>query len=172
VTTSATPMSAPSVYYPHPPTNTPAVRSITDGNDDVTDNMREMSLAERITKGFACSNIGPNPHDEQERTLQSLVPAQRDSLDSLSAHQPLSQTVRQELSPPVQALHREPTFEHSTWAVVAEEDVTLALKRMAQSARDEHQKDPSKSVEHFYSERLAKLIGTAELEFDASYLKK
>lgn len=64
-----------------------------------------------------------------------------------------------------------PTFEHSTWAVIAEEDVKLALKRMAQSARDEHQKDPSKSVEDYYSERLARLIGTAEVEFDARYLR-
>ena len=63
-----------------------------------------------------------------------------------------------------------PTFEHTTWGPVAEEDTERALKRMAMLARDEHQKDPRHTVEEYYSMRLAKLIEEAEISFDATHL--
>jgi hypothetical protein len=63
-----------------------------------------------------------------------------------------------------------PTFEHTTWGSVAEEDTERALKRMAMLARDEHQKDPRHTVEEYYSMRLAKLIEEAEVSFDATHL--
>lgn len=61
-------------------------------------------------------------------------------------------------------------LEYTTWGPVAEEDTERALKRMAMLARDEHQKDPSFSVEGYYSMRLAKLIEEAEISFDATHL--
>lgn len=61
-------------------------------------------------------------------------------------------------------------LEYTTWGPVAEEDTERALKRMAMLARDEHQKDPSFSVEEYYSMRLAKLIEEAEISFDATHL--
>jgi len=63
-----------------------------------------------------------------------------------------------------------PTYEHTTWGPVAEEDTERALKRMAMLARDEHQKDPRRTVEEYYSMRLAKLIEEAEVSFDATHL--
>ena len=62
--------------------------------------------------------------------------------------------------------------EHSTWATVVEEDVKIALSRCAVLARDEHQKDDSKSVQQYYSERLASLLKEAEVEFDPQYMLK
>ena len=61
-------------------------------------------------------------------------------------------------------------LEYNTWGPVAEEDTERALKRMAMLARDEHQKDPSLTVEEYYSMRLAKLIEEAEISFDATHL--
>ena len=61
-------------------------------------------------------------------------------------------------------------LEYTTWGSVAEEDTERALKRMAMLARDEHQKDPSFTVEEYYSMRLAKLIEEAEISFDATHL--
>jgi hypothetical protein len=61
-------------------------------------------------------------------------------------------------------------LEYTTWGPVAEEDTERALKRMAMLARDEHQKDPSFTVEEYYSMRLAKLIEEAEISFDATHL--
>jgi len=60
--------------------------------------------------------------------------------------------------------------EYTTWGPVAEEDTERALKRMAMLARDEHQLDPSLTVEEYYSMRLAKLIEEAEISFDATHL--
>lgn len=48
--------------------------------------------------------------------------------------------------------------------------MAIGLKRLAMLAKDEHKKDSSKSVEQYYSERLAELIKDAELEFDGSAL--
>ncbi|GAB7323159.1 hypothetical protein MBLNU13_g05657t1 [Cladosporium sp. NU13] len=61
-------------------------------------------------------------------------------------------------------------LEYTTWGPVAEEDTERALKRMAMLARDEHQKDPSFTVEEYYSMRLAKLIEEAEISFDVTHL--
>ena len=61
-------------------------------------------------------------------------------------------------------------LENTTWGPVAEEDTSRALKRMAMLARDEHQKDPTFTVEEYYSMRLAKLIEEAEISFDATHL--
>jgi hypothetical protein len=69
-----------------------------------------------------------------------------------------------EVSPP-------PTFEYNTWGPVVEEDTERALKRMAMLARDEHVKDPRRSVQEHYSRRLAKLIEEAEIVFDAKCLR-
>jgi hypothetical protein len=62
------------------------------------------------------------------------------------------------------------TFEYSAWSSVAEEDTQRALKRMAMLAHDEYVKDPRRSVQEYYSMRLAKLIEEAEVAFDAAHL--
>ncbi|KAK4889958.1 hypothetical protein LTR27_011288 [Elasticomyces elasticus] len=61
--------------------------------------------------------------------------------------------------------------EHSNWADFADQDVMVGLKRMMMLARDVNKIDPSKTVEHIYSERLAKLITEAEIKFDKSFLE-
>jgi len=63
------------------------------------------------------------------------------------------------------------TFEESTWSAVAEEDTQRALKRMAMLAHDEYVKDPRRSIQEYYSERLARLIEEAEVAFDAAHLQ-
>ena len=63
------------------------------------------------------------------------------------------------------------TFEYSAWSSVAEEDTQRALKRMAMLAHDEFVKDPRRSVQEYYSVRLAKLIEEAEIAFDAACLQ-
>jgi hypothetical protein len=63
------------------------------------------------------------------------------------------------------------TFEYSAWSSVAEEDTQRALKRMAMLAHDEFVKDPRRSVQEYYSVRLAKLIEEAEVAFDAAHLQ-
>lgn len=76
-----------------------------------------------------------------------------------------------DLNPPHLRTASSQTFEFTTWGPVAEEDTSRALKRMAMLARDEHTKDPRRSVEEYYSERLARLIEEAEVEFDATHLR-
>lgn len=61
--------------------------------------------------------------------------------------------------------------EASKWDGVAEEDLVQALQRLAVVAEDDHKEDPSKSVEHYYSVRLAEIIGGGTIKFDAAYLK-
>lgn len=56
--------------------------------------------------------------------------------------------------------------------MVAEEDTMRALARVAMLARDEHAKDPRRSVEEYYSARLAALIARAEVGFDGGFLGK
>jgi len=63
------------------------------------------------------------------------------------------------------------TFEYSAWSSVAEEDTQRALKRMAMLAHDEYVMDPRRSVQEYYSMRLAKLIEEAEIAFDAAHLQ-
>ncbi|KAK5114467.1 hypothetical protein LTR62_002402 [Meristemomyces frigidus] len=61
--------------------------------------------------------------------------------------------------------------EHSTWATVAEEDTMVGLKRLTMLAKDEHKLNPKKTVDQYFSERLAKLIKDAELKFDVGTLQ-
>ncbi|CAK4031757.1 Hypothetical predicted protein [Lecanosticta acicola] len=60
--------------------------------------------------------------------------------------------------------------EHSNWAEHAEEDVKKALSRLLNLAVDEHKAGPGKSVQEYYSERLAKLLREGLIAFDCSYL--
>lgn len=60
--------------------------------------------------------------------------------------------------------------EQSTWAQDAEDDVSKALMRLAMLARDEHKKEPGRTVKQLYSERLARLIKEAEIGFDETYV--
>lgn len=60
--------------------------------------------------------------------------------------------------------------EHSTWAALAEEDVSNALKRLTTLAKDEHKWCPVKSAEEVYSARLTKLIKEGELKYKFSDL--
>lgn len=55
---------------------------------------------------------------------------------------------------------------------MAEEDVENALKRLAMAAKDEHERDPSKTVKQYYSEALAKIIKDGEIEFDVSCMEE
>lgn len=73
--------------------------------------------------------------------------------------------------PPSTASTAAGTFEYSAWSSVAEEDTQRALKRMAMLAHDEFVKDPRRSVQEYYSVRLAKLIEEAEIAFDAACLQ-
>lgn len=179
--TSPSQFSAPSIDYPRPPANTPAAHSVIENHEstesvtDLTNRLQAMTAPSKTesteTEGKTPSRIRVNSSMDLSKALFKSPPKQR----KISRDELLSKYASAGPTPPTrlnQVATAPPTFEHSMWAVVAEEDVALALKRMAQSARDEHQKDPSKSVEQYYSERLARLIGVAEVEFDASYLRK
>jgi hypothetical protein len=61
--------------------------------------------------------------------------------------------------------------EASKWDGVSEEDLIHGLQRLTVVAEDDHKEDPSKSVEHYYSVRLAKIIAGGAIKFDAAYLK-
>ncbi|EMC95743.1 hypothetical protein BAUCODRAFT_148622 [Baudoinia panamericana UAMH 10762] len=61
--------------------------------------------------------------------------------------------------------------EHSTWADLAEEDVSKGLQRLFRVARDEHSLGSSKTIEEYYSQRLGKLLKGAEIRFDPKYLQ-
>ncbi len=62
-------------------------------------------------------------------------------------------------------------LEYSNWGDEAEETVRGALAVLAQLARDENKADPSKSVEEFFSQRLAKLVREGEVQFDVALLQ-
>lgn len=65
----------------------------------------------------------------------------------------------------------EGVLEFSNWGDEAEEVVRGGLAKLAQLARDENLANPEKSVNEYYSERLAKLIHDAEVEFDVKFIK-
>lgn len=50
--------------------------------------------------------------------------------------------------------------------------MTRGLQRLVVLAEDEHKEDPTNSVEHYYSLRLAKIISAGIVKFDAGYLKQ
>ncbi|EME81116.1 uncharacterized protein MYCFIDRAFT_77044 [Pseudocercospora fijiensis CIRAD86] len=62
-------------------------------------------------------------------------------------------------------------MEANNWAENAEEDLLNALHRIATAANDEHKADPSKSVEEYYSVRVAKVLKEGPIKFDTEYLK-
>ncbi|KXT02103.1 hypothetical protein AC578_6660 [Pseudocercospora eumusae] len=62
-------------------------------------------------------------------------------------------------------------MEANNWAENAEEDLLNGLKRIVTAAEDEHKADPSKSVQHYYSVRVAKVLEEAPVKFDKKYLK-
>ncbi|KXL49277.1 hypothetical protein M433DRAFT_472025 [Acidomyces richmondensis BFW] len=59
-------------------------------------------------------------------------------------------------------------LEYSAWETPAEEEVTKGLQRLTMLARDLHLRDPSRSVEEHYSERLSVVLRRAEIQFDCS----
>ncbi|KAF7185458.1 hypothetical protein HII31_13207 [Pseudocercospora fuligena] len=62
-------------------------------------------------------------------------------------------------------------MEANNWVENAEEDLLNGLKRMATAAEDEHKADPSKSVQEYYSLRVAKVLKEGPIKFDGKYLK-
>lgn len=62
---------------------------------------------------------------------------------------------------------RDGVLEETMWAVDAEEMASYGLKRLVQLAKDENTRDPSKSVEQYFSEHLSKVIKEAEVKFNA-----
>ncbi|KAM3414203.1 hypothetical protein BST61_g10861 [Cercospora zeina] len=63
-------------------------------------------------------------------------------------------------------------LEYSNWGDEAEQAVRAGLAKLAQLARDENLANPEKSANEYYSERLAKLVNEAEVEFDIKFLKR
>lgn len=61
--------------------------------------------------------------------------------------------------------------ESTLWESEAKLTAAHGLQRLVQLAKDQHVVDPSKSVQAYYSEHLAKLIKEAEVAFDALKLK-
>lgn len=59
-------------------------------------------------------------------------------------------------------------LEYSAWENPAEEEVTKGLQRLTMLALDLHLRDPSRSVEEHYSERLSAVLRRAEIRFDCS----
>lgn len=78
---------------------------------------------------------------------------------------------QQQQQRPEEASKREGVKEISVWDGDALESAANGLKRLVQLAVDQNERDPSKSIEQYFSEHLAQAIKEAELEFDASLLK-
>lgn len=66
---------------------------------------------------------------------------------------------------------REQYPEQSIWLEVAEERLVDGLGRLVQYAKDMNTRDPTKTVGHYYSERLAKMLKEGAVEFDLNYMK-
>ncbi|EME42419.1 hypothetical protein DOTSEDRAFT_45957 [Dothistroma septosporum NZE10] len=74
--------------------------------------------------------------------------------------------------PPVtEAEERGGVPENTVWPEVVDEKIVDGMKRLAQYANDMHALDPSKSVEQYYGERLAKLLREGEVKFNMEFLK-
>lgn len=60
--------------------------------------------------------------------------------------------------------------EANIWAEHAEDALIQGIQRLTTLAEDEHKLDPSNTVKHYFSTRLAKLIKASKVEFDKKYL--
>lgn len=67
--------------------------------------------------------------------------------------------------------HIDHVHEGSTWVHVAMEDISRGLERLAMAANDLHMIDESKSVDQFYSEKLAMVLKAGKIQFDPRYLE-
>lgn len=68
-------------------------------------------------------------------------------------------------TPPNEHVH-----EHSDWADLATEDLSRALSRTAQYARDMMKQETGRTAEDYYSEKVADAIKKGEFKFDPKYL--
>ena len=57
------------------------------------------------------------------------------------------------------------------WGEVAREDLTQALERAKQYAKDKNRLDDTKTVEEHFSEFVAEAINGYDVKFDAKYLE-
>ncbi|KAK4545131.1 hypothetical protein LTR36_003682 [Oleoguttula mirabilis] len=181
--TEGTVESTPSLNYPGAPLNSPETQSLAGDHHDVNLgnitaklHLIPSSLAtppasdaasERFHAGKAHSGISV-----RDFGLAQPKPRRSSALTS-----GVSRADRERNSTPTPSKGHSyvtpgsPEFgEHSIWEGIAEEDVEKALQRLTRLAQDEHKKDRGKSIEQYYSERLAKLIKGAEIKFDYSVL--
>lgn len=193
--TTITEASTQSLNYPGPPLNTPAIASLAgDATSPVAADLE--TLTQRLSIARTPPSTPPFDNGARNDSSSTLTDfnegkyAAGESTPSTPRALALPKlkvtsnhyaerfgavttpgSLRQVNSTASTAANEPPTFEYSAWAVVAEEDTMRALQRMAMLARDEHAHDQSRTVQQHYSARLAKLIGEAEIQFDAEQLK-
>lgn len=186
-------LSTPSVAYPNPPLNTPASPSI--AGDDLAlttrlsqDDLEGLTSRLRFTATTPPTSApsssahqpgsskqgapSPPPNTTHSPKTDPSPHQTATSPTSIHSHSRTSSTTPTPTATPHLESTEPQVFEYSAWAVVAEEDTMRALARVAMLARDEHAKDPRRSVEEYYSARLAGLIARAEVGFDGGFLVK
>lgn len=88
------------------------------------------------------------------------------STETVGARDRSATPTNDENTPPNEHVH-----EHSDWEELASEDLNLALRRAQQYAEDMVKKNPGKTLEEFYSEKVAEAINKGGLKFDKTLLK-
>ena len=176
--------STASYAYPDPPVNSPDTQTVVGDSGDVG-GLDTDSIAERLRNMPALTPPASEKDGEGKAKLRAPLrenmPLSR-QLFKLPAKKKNTRLMRRRLidrtysTPSPTKMAEVETIveeypEHSMLGPVAEEDVELGLRRLAMLAKDEHQQDGSKSVEEYYSVRLAKLIKKAEVAFDAKHLQ-
>ncbi|KAK5124467.1 hypothetical protein LTR85_001684 [Meristemomyces frigidus] len=183
--TEVTAESTASLYYPDAPANSPDTRSLADDHQpdwdtaNLTAKLQVMPgnlttppasdvASEHLHSGKAHSGVSirdfgiAHPKPRRSSALTSgVLRAERER--NLST--PTPNKVKENVTPDASDF-----MEHSIWEGIAEEDVEKALQRLAMLAKDEFKKDRGKSVEKYYSDRLAKLLKGAEIKFDVGAL--
>lgn len=190
--------STPSLAYPGAPANTPATQSLAGDMGDMSMAADIDVASNRLFHASSTStgNGNEEPFKEGKAHLRPQLFRSPTPKRPMRKHEILNKYVLGEaataageedrsatpthlssvtkaassrIPPPLQPPTA--TFEYSAWSSVAEEDTQRALKRMAMLAHDEYVKDPRRSVQEYYSMRLAKLIEEAEIAFDAAHLQ-
>lgn len=176
--------------HPPPPYNTPENQSVA-GDPEATNLYQANAQLRAINLGItvpsppiteADANADADTLEEGKAHLRTRVRSDVPLLQQLFKRPPkIGKRVRSKVtrkafagpSTPKASDHNGiPHFhEHTTWTNVAKEDIERGLQRLATAARDEHQIDGSKTVQDYYSEKLAEVIKRAEIKFDVTYLQ-
>ena len=173
--------SAPGILPPAPPANTPATQSLVGDLGALNLNAANDALG-GIANGT--SEADPKENDPPGKgnlrahvrsRVRSDVPLLRELFKS-PAKRRRGKVTNRALDTPRPAPNNptppnEHVHEHSIWMTAASEDIEHGLARLATAAEDSHRIDDSKTVEEYYSEKLAELIQSGRIRFDPSYLQ-